>query len=136
MGRLSSVLVISIYFIEIIIFSNISRFSIKLRNVQINNYTLQAIADLEKDEKVYAVVRTEDVTFSLNQMSTSARNNFNGPVVKMNPVGTLVRIEIDCGFPLVGVVTAKTVAEMGIENGTLLYASFKATAIHVIHRRD
>jgi len=105
-----------------------------LVTIQINGNALQAISDFDEGEKVWTLVRTEDVTFSLSEISTSARNTFNGPITRMTPVGTLVRIEIDCGFPLVGVVTAKTVSEMGLEIGIRLFASFKATAIHVIHR--
>jgi len=107
-----------------------------LVNIQINGNTLQAISDFEEGAKVWTLVRTEDVTFSLQETSTSARNTFNGPITRMTPVATLVRIEIDCGFALVGVVTAKTVSEMGLEIGTVLFASFKATAIHVIHRQS
>ena len=107
-----------------------------LVEIQVNGSIFQATSSFEEGTTVWVMLRTEDVTFSLNETSTSARNNFNGPVVKMTPVGSLVRIEIDCGFPLVGVVTAKTVSEMEMKIGTILYASFKATAIHVIHRRN
>ncbi|NQT73373.1 MAG: ABC transporter ATP-binding protein [Chloroflexi bacterium] len=107
-----------------------------LVTIQVNGNVLQAISDFDEGEKVWVLVRTEDVTFSLHKTSTSARNTFEGPIKRMTPVGTLVRIEIDCGFPLVGVVTAKTVAEMGLETGSHLFASFKATAVHVIHRRN
>ncbi len=105
-----------------------------LVNIQISGTTLQAISEIKKGIKVWALVRTEDVTFSLSKTSTSARNMFNGPITRMTPVGTLVRIEINCGFLLIGVVTAKTVSEMEI--GTNLFASSKATAIHLIHRRS
>ncbi len=102
--------------------------------VKANGNTLQAISDLEEGSRVWVLIRTEDVTFSLRQAETSARNTFKGPITAMTPVGNLVRIEIDCGFPLVGVVTARTVAEMGLEPGVELFASFKATAIHLIPR--
>ncbi len=107
-----------------------------LVTIQVNGNVLQAISDFDEGAKVWALVRTEDVTFSLHKTSTSARNMFEGPIKKMTSAGTLVRIEIDCGFPLVGVVTAKTVTEMGLETGSHLFASFKATAIHIIHRRN
>ncbi|MFO8009330.1 MAG: ABC transporter ATP-binding protein [Dehalococcoidia bacterium] len=113
----------------------VERIDESLVAVQVNGNTLQAISDLEEGSKVWALVRTEDVTFSLHQTATSARNTFEGPITAMTPVGTLVRIEIDCGFPLVGVVTARTVVEMGMEPGVRLFASFKATAIHLIPRR-
>lgn len=103
--------------------------------IKINGTSIQAISEFERGSPVWAIIRTEDVTFSLERTITSARNVFEGPITRLTPSGTLVRIEIDCGFPLVGVVTAKTVEEMGLRLETRLFASFKATAIHIILRR-
>lgn len=105
-----------------------------LVDIHVNDYAIQAISDLDIGTTVWILIRTEDVTFSLQQTTTSARNTFAGPITKMTPVGALVRIEVDCGFQLVGVVTAKTVEEMSLAKGVNIYASFKATAVHVIPR--
>jgi molybdopterin-binding protein len=50
----------------------------------------------------------------------------------MTTVGQLVRIEADCGFPLLGVVTKRSAEELNLNLGKKIYASFKATAVHVI----
>ena len=112
-----------------------SRIDDELICIQVNEDTVQAVSDLDIGAEVWALVRTEDVTFSLQRTSTSARNTFSGPITRMTPMGALVRIEIDCGFPLVGVVTASTSIEMGLELGLQLFASFKATAVNLIPTR-
>jgi molybdate transport system ATP-binding protein len=50
---------------------------------------------------------------------------FNGP---------LCRLEIDCGFPLVALVTTRSAEEMGLETGPRVFATIKAVSIHVIKR--
>jgi molybdopterin-binding protein len=43
-------------------------------------------------------------------------------------------VAIDCGFPLVALVTRRSVEEMALAEGAPVVASFKATAAHVIPR--
>jgi tungstate transport system ATP-binding protein len=103
-----------------------------LVTIEVNNRTIQAISDYEIGNSVYALIRPEDITFTLAKAKTSARNVFEGKIIKIAPVGPLVRIEVDCGFPLLGVVTKKSTEELGLRVGTIVRASSKATAVHVI----
>jgi len=48
--------------------------------------------------------------------------------------GALTRVNIDCGFPLVVLVTRRPAGELELEKGKQVYASFKATGVHVIKR--
>jgi molybdopterin-binding protein len=57
-----------------------------------------------------------------------------GKIVKINTIGAVVRIEIDCGFPLLGIVTVDAAEELDLTFGKPVYASFKATAVKVIKR--
>jgi len=43
-----------------------------------------------------------------------------------------VRVTIDCGFPLVALVTQRSVTEMGLGPGSPVTAHFKATAAHLL----
>lgn len=95
---------------------------------------LQAISDYGRGEKVYALVRPEDITLSLSREKSSARNTVEGKIAKITPVGPLVRIELDCGFPLLGLITKTSAEEMNLTIGKAVYASFKATAIRTIKR--
>ena len=103
--------------------------------ISINGNTIQAISDCAIGEKVYAFVRPEDITFALAKEAGSARNVFEGSISKMIAVGPLARIELDCGFPLLGVLTTRSAQELQLTIGRHVYASFKATAVHVIKRR-
>jgi len=95
---------------------------------------IEAISDYATGEEVCACVRPEDITLALSQVSSSARNSFAGEITWVVSMGPLTRVEINCGFPLVALVTKRSAEEMGLAKGKKLYATFKATGVHVIKR--
>lgn len=105
-----------------------------LVTIDVNGNAIQAISHHTVGDKVYALVRPEDITFTLSKETSTARNVFGGGITRLAPVGPLIRIEMDCGFPLLGVVTRRSAQELGLTTGKQVYASFKATAIHIIKR--
>jgi tungstate transport system ATP-binding protein len=104
--------------------------------VQVNGEVIQVITDYPVGDKVNVLIRPEDITITVTTFKdiSSARNLFKGKITRMNPVGTLVRIEIDCGFKLLSVITSKSAQELSLKVGNEVYASFKATALYVIKR--
>ncbi len=106
----------------------------ELVRIAINGKKIYAISDFAVGEAVYALIRPEIIVFSLSGEAGSARNVFKCTVTKINTVGSTVRIEVACGFPLLGVITTQAAQDLNISIGKDIYASFKATAIHVIKR--
>ena len=104
--------------------------------IDIGDGVVEAISDYAVGEEVSACVRPEDVTLALSTISSSARNSFAGEVTRSVSVGPLTRVEIDCGFPLVCLVTKRSAEELGLEKGRQVYATFKATGVHVIKRQS
>lgn len=107
-----------------------------LVNIRVDGGTIQAVSEYAAGDRVHVLLRPEDVTFKLSKDISSARNIFSGRIAKITPVEPLVRIEVDCGFRLLGVVTKMSAQQLGLAVGKQVYASFKATAIHVIRRWD
>ena len=105
-----------------------------LVEVRLNGKVVQAISDYPVGENVYVLIKPEDITFAATRDITSARNVFKGTITKLATVGSLVRIEVDCGFPLFGVITNRSAQELQFSIGKEIYSSFKATALHVIKR--
>jgi tungstate transport system ATP-binding protein len=106
----------------------------ELVDVKVAGGTVSGISHYETGESVYALIRPEDITLSLAQDHGSARNAFGGAISKITTLGSLVHIEVDCGFPLFVVATARSAIDMGLVVGTQVFVSFKATAIKVIKR--
>jgi molybdopterin-binding protein len=78
------------------------------------------------------VIRSEEVTLSLAPQATSARNEFRGRVVEVGTLGAFARVTLDVdGVPLVAAVTTRSVQEMGLHEGSQVYATFKALGVHL-----
>jgi molybdopterin-binding protein len=43
-------------------------------------------------------------------------------------------VTLDCGFPLVALVTRQAREELGLQEGSAVVAAIKATAVHVVPR--
>ena len=96
--------------------------------------SIEAISDYPVGAEVCACIRPEDITLTLSRISSSARNSFEGEITWLVNMGPLTRVEVQCGFPLVAMVTKRSAEEMGLNKGKKIYATFKATGVHVIRR--
>ena len=92
----------------------------------------------EPGEVVRLCLRPEDVTLSPRRPeagASSARNHLPGRVLRVTASGPYVRVIVDCGFPLVALVTQRSVDELGLRDGASVTAHFKATAAHLLRGR-
>ncbi|NQW16966.1 MAG: ABC transporter ATP-binding protein [Chloroflexi bacterium] len=64
--------------------------------------------------------------------TTSARNRISGTVTRVFEMGAQARVVVDCGFPLVSLITGRSVVDLRLSPGAPIVASFKASAVHVI----
>ncbi len=64
----------------------------------------------------------------------SARNRLAGVILALVPDHSLVRVELDCGFPLVALLTRSSCMEMNLQPGDHVTALVKVPQIHVIAR--
>ncbi len=88
--------------------------------------------DSGEDGPVFACVRAEDVVLTRpGPHSSSARNRLNGTVVSVTLEGPLARVELDCGFPLVALITAQSASELALIAGEPVCAVIKTTSVHV-----
>ncbi len=100
--------------------------------VDVGGSEIESVADFNTGEEVSVCIRPEDVTIALSKLSSSARNSLAGTVGWTAIDGPFCRVEIDCGFSLVALVTKKSAEEMELKKGRKIYATFKAVSIHVI----
>ncbi len=103
-------------------------------NVRVGGHLVEGVSELAPGVPVIACVRPEEVVLALTQAPTSARNAFRGVISATASMGPLVRVVVDCGFPLVALVTARSALEMGLSAGAQVSASFKATGVHIVTR--
>jgi molybdopterin-binding protein len=106
--------------------------------VETGSREIEVVSNLKTGTKVTICLRHEDVTLALpgaESFTSSARNRFKGKVVRLFPVSSQVRVTIDCGFPLVALITRRSLEGMGLKEGQEVIATFKASSIHLISHK-
>jgi len=103
--------------------------------IDVNGIRIEAITLVPPRSRVELYLRPEEVTISLpapsGQVVKSTRNRLAGTITKIVPNGPFMRVTIDCGFPLVALVTRLSGEDLRLAVGTPVIAEIKATAIHV-----
>lgn len=85
---------------------------------------------------VFACIRADEVILEPGATASSARNRLAATVTAIQDEGTLVRVDLDCGFPLAVRITRPALRELGLHPGSSVSAILKAPAVHVIPRDD
>ena len=104
--------------------------------VAVAGRTIEAVGSYTPGEKMTCCIRPEHVTLSRGPApeGTSARNSFGGTVTRIVPMGLFYRVTLDCGFPITAYVTATSLENLELAAGKSVFASVKATAVHVLRR--
>jgi molybdate transport system ATP-binding protein len=106
-----------------------------LATVRVNGTTLKGLGSDEVGSPVFVCIRAEDVMLEqAGSGMTSARNHLGGKVSEIVPHGVMVQVKIDCGFPLVAMVTRGAQEELRLECGSPVVAAIKAGAVHLVPR--
>ncbi|HXH21067.1 MAG TPA: ABC transporter ATP-binding protein [Dehalococcoidia bacterium] len=102
--------------------------------VDVAGRTLAGVAPPDLTESVRVCLRPEAVTLQRGEgiAGGSARNALAGTVSQVRPRGAEARVVVDCGFPLVVLVTRLSAEDMGLAPGVPVVATFKATAVHLL----
>lgn len=78
------------------------------------------------------LLRPIDVTLSLESPAGSARNVFRGEVTSIAIDSERARVRIATAPPLVAEVTLSSVRRLGLRDGAIVWASFKAVEVQVL----
>jgi molybdate transport system ATP-binding protein len=85
--------------------------------------------------EVYVCIHAEDVMLEksgANRTQSSANNQLLGHIRSMHREGPMVRVNLDCGFPLKAMVTNQACQNMGLRERDEIVAMVNAPAIHLI----
>ena len=89
----------------------------------------------------HAVIRAEEVLIAPAPQESSARNQFQGVVSEIATTGALTRVTVDVSsgaagviaprVPIVAALTTRSAQELELREGSKVWASFKAMAVHL-----
>jgi tungstate transport system ATP-binding protein len=108
--------------------------------VDIGGSAIQAVSKCPAAKEVYACIRPEDITLLIadscqqTAVRSSARNSFRAEVTRVTTIGPISRVEVDCGFRLVSLVTRLSVEELNLQVGREVHVTFKATGVHIMEK--
>ena len=108
-----------------------------LTSVKVGDQQIETSSVLPVGAKVILLLPYDDIIIfpqSSEKANPSARNHFLGEIVRIFPVGSQVRVTINCGFNLTALMTRKSLEEMGLKEGGRVVAMIKSVNIHVIGR--
>jgi molybdate transport system ATP-binding protein len=101
-----------------------------LKEASSSGISFHVLAD-ERRGPAFVAFAPAEVSLSLERLPGSAQNAFLGRVVEVSPMPDRLRVVLDVGVVLVAEVTREAAAALGLGVGRPLWASIKATAIHV-----
>ncbi len=105
-------------------------------HVAVNGTRLTAVEAEPAGPDVFVCIRAENVVLEREgAAASSARNHLSGTVTTVMALGALARVTIDCGFPLVALVTRSAAEEFELGPGLPVVAAIKAGAVHLISRQ-
>jgi len=134
-SRPASTRVASIVGVETVVPGEVLAVENGLARVLVGSATLTAVVPAELNGRVYVCIRAEEVTLlPAPPEATSARNRLLAQVVRVEPEGALVRVELNAGFPLVALVTRPSHEELQLEPGRSVWVLIKAPAVHLVPR--
>lgn len=110
-----------------------------LADIAVGGSSLEVAVAASVDGDVLVCLRPENVVLAPAADSgprSSARNRLPGRVQRILSAGAQARVIVDCGFPVVSLITKQSLEEMALKPGDTVVATFKATAVHLIPRRS
>jgi molybdate transport system ATP-binding protein len=101
-----------------------------LKEARARGISFHVLSD-ERHGPAFVAFAPAEVSLSVERLPGSAQNAFQGRVVEVRPLPDRLRVVLDVGVVLVAEVTREAASALGLDVGRSLWASVKATAIHV-----
>jgi molybdopterin-binding protein len=104
-----------------------------LATIEIERVSIEAICGEPPGSRIKVLIHPEEVALLSDSGGTSSmRNRLPARVVDVKSIGALVKVSLECGFPLVAYITMASRDEMDIEPGKRVTVAVKAAAIHAM----
>lgn len=99
--------------------------------VEVGNGLEMEVA-LRKSGEITIFVRPRDIIVSRKTVPSSARNVFRGKVSQISDLGSVVKLRVDAGKEFVVQITKRSFVEMGLNVGSIVFLTFKASSVQLV----
>lgn len=114
------------------VFSGTSRISAEDTSVIDVGDGVQIVATFRKAGNVTFHVPPEDIILSTQPLVSSARNTFEGRIVQISNLGSVVKLKVRAGKDFVVQITKKSFNDMKISLDSRVFLAFKASSVKII----
>jgi len=111
------------------VFSGVSRVSAEGTSVIDVGEGLQIEATFKKVGDVTFYVPPEDIVLSTRQLVSSARNTFEGRIVQISDLGSVVKLRVRAGKDFIVQITKRSFNEMQLNVDSRVFLAFKASSV-------
>ncbi len=105
--------------------------------LSVSGKQFHALGQARPNEEVNCCIRPENVKVRPPD-DVEAGNNKNllvGRITHIYSMGPFVELHLDCGFPLLSLVTPESLAESGLGEGEEVCVSFNPAAVHILPKQ-
>jgi tungstate transport system ATP-binding protein len=102
-----------------------------LATIDVAGLPIQAVSGFQPFTRVRLYLRPEEIWITSGSDRGSARNLVKGTIKEITPMGSMVRLKMDCGPVLTSLITRRSFEDLSISSGQEVYISFKASAIYL-----
>lgn len=92
---------------------------------------IEVVSSENKEGDVHFTVRPEDIIIANEEISSSARNKFEGKIVEIIEQGALIKLNVDIGEIIAVYVTRQSFFDLELNIGSNIWVFFKASAVHL-----
>ena len=96
-----------------------------------NGMVLRVITD-DAEGQGFVLLRGEDVFISLDNLPTSATNQFKGTIIDISPYPFGFEVLVDTGFPVYARITRESLQSLSLRPGRKVWISFKAASVRFV----
>ena len=89
------------------------------------------VAVTRKTGKISIFISPDDIILSKTAFSSSARNSFEGSVIEIVDMNSVVKLRVDVGKLFTVHITRRSFEEMNINLGSKVFLTFKASSVQV-----
>jgi tungstate transport system ATP-binding protein len=103
-------------------------------SISISGKRMYALGQGSPEEEVICCIRPENISIETRDSGDAGenRNIFAGKITHIYSMGPFLKLSLDCGFPLISLVTRNAFVDLGLAEGKMIYASFKPASVHVL----
>ncbi len=132
-GRPADVAVAQVVGTDSVVAGRIMELQNGIARIAVGRAELVAPAAGVVGQAVFVCIRGEEVLLQTTAPGpSSARNRLRATVTTITGEGPLLRVHLDCGFPLAATITPAARAELELAPGAVAWALVKASAIHLV----